>query len=458
MKNSRLFNISLFVFSFLIFESCNVIDDIKKELYVKISTDNASNVSYTIAVVGGNISDDGGKPITERGICYSISPSPTTNNEKVLLGGGIGAFQAPILNLKDNTTYYVRAYCVNGYGTSYGDEKSFKTKQAGLPSVTTYPATNIQSNRVTVSLNVSNDGGSTLFWSGFRYSLNPNISLVDPMVAIPNSYFINTKYETTITGLKENTTYYIAAFSLNAKGESLGNTITVKTLESPLKQGLKNNLHVFYPFDGNANDASGNQFHGIVNNAKLTIDRYGVSNSAYSFDGQQGTNITTNYPGILGTETRSFSFWIKRTEVVWNGTAIFAYGNQNDWGQGMSASLGRIDQNSIIILDNLASASGPFFELIGDKWHHFVIVWDKSFGPTPTSAKFYIDGVQRPSASWTYNPISINTVKGTNLSIGQFNVLNDQKNFLGSIDDFGIWNRVLTDAEIQYLYQNSYKP
>ena len=44
-------------------------------------------------------------------------------------------------------------------------------------------------------------------------------------------------------------------------------------------------LVVYYPFNGNANDASGNGLHGSVNGPVLTTDRYGNSNRAYNFDG-----------------------------------------------------------------------------------------------------------------------------------------------------------------------------
>ena len=44
-------------------------------------------------------------------------------------------------------------------------------------------------------------------------------------------------------------------------------------------------LVAYYPFNGNANDESGNGNHGTVNGATLTTDRDGNENSSYSFDG-----------------------------------------------------------------------------------------------------------------------------------------------------------------------------
>src|SRR5580704_12112208 len=48
---------------------------------------------------------------------------------------------------------------------------------------------------------------------------------------------------------------------------------------------LTNGLVAYYPFNGNANDASGNGNNGMVFGATLATDRFGNANSAYYFDG-----------------------------------------------------------------------------------------------------------------------------------------------------------------------------
>ena len=94
-----------------------------------ITTTQPTNVSYTSATVGGNVTDNGGLEVTERGICYSISAPPTTANTKVANGAGTGAFTCNLTDLQDGTTYYARAYAVNAKGTAYGEEVSFTTTQ-----------------------------------------------------------------------------------------------------------------------------------------------------------------------------------------------------------------------------------------------------------------------------------------------------------------------------------------
>ena len=94
-----------------------------------VTTSSATSISYTSATVGGNVTDDGGSNVTARGIVYSTTPNPTTANSKVASGSGKGAFTCNLSNLQAGVKYYIRAYAVNQKGTSYGDEKSFTTKE-----------------------------------------------------------------------------------------------------------------------------------------------------------------------------------------------------------------------------------------------------------------------------------------------------------------------------------------
>ena len=100
-----------------------------------VTTSSATNISVTSATVGGNVTDDGGASVTERGVVYSTTPNPTTSNSKVVSGSGKGSFTCNLSNLQDGVTYYVRAYAVNQKGTAYGEQQSFMTKKAGIFSV-----------------------------------------------------------------------------------------------------------------------------------------------------------------------------------------------------------------------------------------------------------------------------------------------------------------------------------
>lgn len=92
------------------------------------ATTAASSIGCTTATTGGNVTDDGGCAVTERGVVYAISPTvPTTVNSKVTATGTTGTFTSSLTGLTANTTYIVRAYATNINGTTYGTEISFTT-------------------------------------------------------------------------------------------------------------------------------------------------------------------------------------------------------------------------------------------------------------------------------------------------------------------------------------------
>ena len=60
----------------------------------------------------------------------------------------------------------------------------------------------------------------------------------------------------------------------------LGITLSMNAQNIP-----SNGLIGWWPFNGDTNDESGNGNHGTISGTKLTSDRFGNANSAYSFDG-----------------------------------------------------------------------------------------------------------------------------------------------------------------------------
>jgi len=96
---------------------------------VSIVTIDISNITQKSASCGGIISSDDETLITARGICWNTSQNPTIDNFKTTDGIGNGSYISSLNNLSLNTTYYVRAYVTNSFGSYYGSEKSFKTIQ-----------------------------------------------------------------------------------------------------------------------------------------------------------------------------------------------------------------------------------------------------------------------------------------------------------------------------------------
>lgn len=92
-----------------------------------VSSGEASTISATSAHFAGNVSDDGGATVTERGFVYGLVADPTTSDSKVVVSGTTGAYVGFENGLAPNTTYHFRAFATNSGGTGYGDDVEFST-------------------------------------------------------------------------------------------------------------------------------------------------------------------------------------------------------------------------------------------------------------------------------------------------------------------------------------------
>ena len=183
-----------------------------------VSTTEAQQVSYTTATCGGNVTSDGGKSITSRGICYSTKSNPTIADNKIVSGSGVGSFSCILTNLSDNTTYYVRAYATNSKGTEYGMQQVFTTLTYSLPSVTTLDITDIGCNSASCGGTIVSDGGKNVISCGICYSTSPNPTLSDN--SIPGNNTPN--FDCHLSDLSTFTTYYVRAYATNEKGTAYG--------------------------------------------------------------------------------------------------------------------------------------------------------------------------------------------------------------------------------------------
>ena len=92
--------------------------------------DEVTEITLNSAVCGGYVSNDGGSPVTARGLCWSTRPNPNIDNNDPHTenGTGTGEFTATMNGLSPGTTYYVKAYATNNIaGTGYGEERMFTT-------------------------------------------------------------------------------------------------------------------------------------------------------------------------------------------------------------------------------------------------------------------------------------------------------------------------------------------
>jgi hypothetical protein len=102
--------------------------------YATVVTDSVYDIMALSARAAGSVLSDGGIPETERGFCWSYSPNPSVDDNKVLAGNGLGAFAQQIQSLAADTLVYVRAFAGSSIGFSYGNQISFKT-QTGIVDV-----------------------------------------------------------------------------------------------------------------------------------------------------------------------------------------------------------------------------------------------------------------------------------------------------------------------------------
>jgi len=92
-----------------------------------VTTDEIYSVTENSAVCAGNVSSEGAGTVTKKGFCISLQQNPTINDMTSDNGSGTGQFTHEFTGLDPSTTYYVRAYAQNSFGTAYGGQLSFYT-------------------------------------------------------------------------------------------------------------------------------------------------------------------------------------------------------------------------------------------------------------------------------------------------------------------------------------------
>jgi len=208
-----------------------------------------------------------------------------------------------------------------------------------------------------------------------------------------------------------------------------------------------NGLVGWWPFNGNANDESGNGNNGTVNGATLTIDRNGVANQAYTFNVNQkiGTFIT-NFPVYSVSIWAKINTWNLGINTL-NGGALVSHKSDGLYGNGLALEHNGINnQNQWSWLEyngnNYVQQYSGSPQL--NTWFHIVLTSDSQ-----GARKLYINS----TLTDTYNGGII--ISGGNNYEFKIGALIDGPTiwwFKGDLDDVGYWNRALTDCEIQNLY------
>jgi hypothetical protein len=204
-----------------------------------------------------------------------------------------------------------------------------------------------------------------------------------------------------------------------------------------------NGLVGWWPFNGNANDESGNGNHGSTNGASLTTDRFNISNQAYGFDGLVDYIDITSTNGLSSTQGLSMSLWF-----LWNGPNgvdnhqyLFLIGDNPNGGITVT-DLGQLAVN--VLNCNCPNDIDPVSSISPNFWYNVVLTYELSQG----LLKMYLNGVLIDSTQ--ENMFSYYTTNNSGDRFGHYHF--NSHYFNGKLDDAGLWNRALTQQEVSALF------
>lgn len=214
-------------------------------------------------------------------------------------------------------------------------------------------------------------------------------------------------------------------------------------------------LLAYYPFNGNANDISGNTNHGTVTGATLVPDRFGLSNKAYYFDGISNFIDCGTNPLMAPTTTQtiSISVWIKPSfiavdtygRIICSKVVAYQPNNANFYGAIVYTQPDKfnIRQNNAVVHSIISD------EYALEQWYHLVMVFQEGTNKT----KLYVNGQLAKEETVSYSS-TISTAPFMIGNMPQFGA-NDPFHFKGIIDDLAVYNRALSPSEVINLYDGS---
>lgn len=199
-------------------------------------------------------------------------------------------------------------------------------------------------------------------------------------------------------------------------------------------------LIAYYPFDGNADDASGNGNHGTVVGAVLTTDASGKENGAYEFNGLNTYINVPNSATISSPDTElTMIAWVKPYGWSKVGSSFGpilmksnAAGNAFQYRMGISGGV-------IVALNNWNNGASSGTKIVFNQWHAVAVTFKDD------TARMFYDGELVKTAALAGPMVPQNLP----LDIGR-DVPGLVEFFYGKIDDIRIYNRELTPREVEY--------
>lgn len=211
-----------------------------------VTSSPVTNIAQTTASGAGTISSNGGSTVTVSGCTWSTTVNPTYAGGGAVSGStgqttngwaSSGPWPCSITGLSAGTLYHVRAFAVNGVGTSYGSDVSFTTVvAAGVPTVSTVtPVTSITMSTASGGGTTVSNGGTAVTVSGCAWSTSANPiyagggAISGSTGQTTNGWASGGPWPCSITGITASTLYHVRAFAVNAVGTSYGADISFTT-------------------------------------------------------------------------------------------------------------------------------------------------------------------------------------------------------------------------------------
>ncbi|MBL7998436.1 MAG: hypothetical protein JNL32_07355 [Candidatus Kapabacteria bacterium] len=292
-----------------------------------------------------NVTNNGGSPVTARGVCWGTMQNPTISlATKTNEGGGSGVFNSTITGLTPSTTYFVRAYATNGVGTSYSTQVSFTTKDnAPVPVLTTKAVELLVIDPMSMSNDkskygkfiglsggdITSDGGSAIDSVGICWSTSTDPTIGTGMSRLW-SWDKNKSFESRTGNVSDdihlipNTTYYLRAFARNANGVGYGNMIKFTTTQGLYPGILYQGGVVAYVLKKGEPGYDQNVEHGlIITENDVATSVWANAIKTISTDTSYGTGIqnTTNIVRAFTTADPSAALACLNCRA----------GNRSDW-------------------------------------------------------------------------------------------------------------------------------
>jgi uncharacterized protein (TIGR02145 family) len=236
-----------------------------------------TEITSNTAMSGGQILNDGGSNITDKGLIWGMLETIDIDNNLGMASAGDGSdvFSLTIADLLPNQSYFVKAYAVNTIGVAYGETLSFTTL-AALPEISIDSVFNITHLQASAAYNVMNDGGAEITSRGIIWGINAEISLTENLGFTEDGTGTGA-FQSTILNLQAETNYFVRAYASNAAGTAYSNALTIETALAPFTFGDTTLIAVGGQIlNENGQPISGVLITGGFGNETTTTDLNGV--------------------------------------------------------------------------------------------------------------------------------------------------------------------------------------